>query len=509
MSIPYFITTAIDYVNGRPHLGHAYEKILADVLARYQVSLGRPLFFLTGADEHGQKVQQSAQKLGVPPQVYCDEISAHFRSLWDQLEIGYSCFARTTEEPHQLCVRRFLQQLYDKGEIYQKTHRGFYSARQEQFVTEKDMVDGAWPEIFGEVVETEEPNYFFKMAAYQEWLRAYVQDHPEWIQPAFRRNEVLAALEKPLNDLCISRPKSRLTWGISLPFDEAFVTYVWFDALVNYVSFAGEAWPADLHIIGKDILIPAHAVYWPIMLRALGLAQPKQFLVHGWWLNRGTKMSKSLGNSIDPLPYLEKYGTDAFRYFMMREMSLGQDADFTDDKFSQRYLSDLANDLGNLAQRSLSMLHRYRQGIVPVIEAEVITVLEQNLHTELVVENYQAAMDQYKIHDALAAIWSYLQQVNQYIEQTAPFKLAKDPTQALRLDAVLAHLIEALRRISVLIAPVLPQTARRLRHQLALPEAPGLLADAAWGSSLASHQTRPPEALFPRIESEVVSETAA
>ena len=504
----FFLTTAIDYVNGRPHLGHAYEKILADVLVRYRRSLGRETFFLTGVDEHGQKVQQSAQKQGVEPQEFCDGMAAHFEALWARLGVSFDRFVRTTAPAHKQVVRDFLQQLKDKGEIYFKEHEGFYSTRQEQFVTEKEMVDGQWPEIYGEVVPTKEPNYFFKLSAYQDWLRQYVADHAEFIHPAFRRNEVLAALERPLNDLCISRPKSRLAWGIPLPFDEEYVTYVWFDALVNYVSFArtGDAgafdkWPADAHVIGKDILIPAHAVYWPIMLKALGLEQPRQLVVHGWWMNRGAKMSKSVGNVIDPEPYLEKFGADALRYFVMREMALGQDADFTDEKLVQRYQSDLGNDLGNLVQRSLSMLHRYRQGVVPVRHAAALTDLDRELESGEAVAAYREAMDGMQTHVALQNAWQLVSRANQYVEQTAPWKLAKDPANAERLDVVLATLAESVRRIAVLVGAFLPFTAEKIFAQLGVPSET-LLERAAFGDSLAGRTVNAPQPLFPRLEEE-------
>ena len=503
MPARFFLTTAIDYVNGRPHFGHAYEKILADVLVRYRRSLGQETFFLTGVDEHGQKVQQSAQAKGIPPQQFCDELSVQFEALWKKLGIGFDCFVRTTDTAHKEIVRKFLQQLKDAGLIYFKEHEGFYSTRQEQFVTEKEMVDGQWPEIYGEVVKTKEPNYFFKLSAYQDWLRQYLTDHPEFIFPAFRRNEVLAAIapEKPLNDLCISRPKSRLAWGIPLPFDEEYVTYVWFDALVNYVSFAGGHWPADAHVIGKDILIPAHAVYWPIMLKALDLPLPKQLIVHGWWMNRGAKMSKSVGNVIDPEPYIEKFGPDALRYFALREMALGQDADFTDEKLLQRYQSDLANDLGNLVQRALSMIHRYRAGVVPLRHEAALTPLDRELESNDALNAYREAMDNLQTHVALQAIWQYLQRANQYVEQAAPWKLAKDPANAERLDAVLATLAEAVRRIAVLIGAFLPHTAAKIFAQLGI-EGIGLLTEATFSAKLAGQTIQPPQPLFPRIEEE-------
>lgn len=494
----FFLTTAIDYVNGKPHLGHAYEKVLTDAIARYHRNQDKDVFFLTGVDEHGQKVQQSAQAKGISPQEFCDEYSGYFQETWKTLSISNNRFVRTTDANHQKIVRQFLQQLYDAKLIYFQEHEGFYSLRQEQFVTEKEKTsEGKWPEIYGEVVHTKEPNYFFKLSQYQDWLRDFIQQHPEWIIPAFRRNEVLSALEKPLNDLCISRPKNRLAWGISLPFDENYVTYVWFDALVNYVSFAENHWPADLHVIGKDILIPAHAVYWPIMLKALDLPLPKQFLVHGWWQISGEKMSKSTGNVVDPLQLIETYGADAFRYYVLREMSVGHDADFSVEQFAQRYRSDLANDLGNLVNRSLAMLQRYCEGIVPGIKPD------ENLLqlSKTIFEEYCQKMDRYEIHLALEKVWRLIQRANQYVEETAPWKLAKDPAVREKLEEVMSTLIEMIYRISLLIEPIMPNISQRIQKQLGLNNEKWIwskvMAHARdWkGCKLAS-----PEVLFPRVD---------
>ena len=363
----YFLTTAIDYVNSAPHLGHAYEKVLADFFARHQQSLGSDVLFLTGVDEHGQKVQQSAQREGIEPQLFCDGMSARFQRLHESLGVVASHFVRTTDAHHKTIVREWLQRLHDKGEIFFQEHEGWYSVRQEQFVTEKDRVDGKWPEIFGEVIHTKESNYYFRLEPYRQRLLKHLDENPEFVVPTFRRKELLGALTEPLADLCISRPKSRLSWGIPLPFNEDYVTYVWFDALVNYYSFASIkgtlSWPPDLQIIGKDILIPAHGVYWPIMLFALDQALPKHLLVHGFWTNSGAKISKSDAKSlVDPVPYVEKFGPDALRYFVLREMVLGQDADFSDERFETRYTGDLGKKLGNLVQRTLSMIGRYRDG---------------------------------------------------------------------------------------------------------------------------------------------------
>ncbi|PTY03100.1 methionine--tRNA ligase [Verrucomicrobia bacterium LW23] len=505
----FLITTAIDYVNGQPHLGHAYEKILADVIARYKRLSGRRVFFLTGVDEHGQKVQQSAQKEGVAPQQFCDRVQADFRALADSVGIGYDRWVRTTDPHHKAVVRSFLQQLYDKGEIYLQEYEGFYSVRQEQFVTEKDKVDGEWPEIFGEVVPFKEPNYYFRLSRYQEWLKQYVLDHEEFILPAFRRRDVLNALEQPLPDLCISRPRARLEWGIPLPFDEQYVTYVWFDALVNYVSFARgtdangqpfDYWPADVHVIGKDILVPPHGVYWPIMLHALGLPLPRTLLVHGWWLNSGAKMSKSKGNVVDPKAYISAFGADTFRFFVTREMVIGQDADFSDQRFVDLYNSELRNQLGNLVNRVVSMINRYREGVVPVYDTATVGVQEVPLRNNEAVDGWRAALDNYQVSTALQEAWKLVQAGNLYIEETQPFKLAKDPAAAGRVDLILAHLAETVRRITVLISPVLPGTAAAIRTQLNLADVPYAVEDALFGKSLALHKIGEPSILFQPIE---------
>ena len=505
MAGSYFLTTAIDYVNSAPHLGHAYEKVLADFFSRHQKSLERDVLFLTGVDEHGQKVQQSAQREGIEPQAFTDAMSAHFKRLHESLGVVSSHFVRTTDEGHKKVVREWLQKLHDKGEIFFQEHEGFYSVRQEQFVTEKDQVDGQWPEIFGEVIQTKEPNYYFRLEPYRQQLLKHIEENPEWIVPTFRRKELLGALAEPLGDLCISRPKSRLAWGIPLPFNEDYVTYVWFDALVNYYSFASVkghlVWPPDLQIIGKDILIPAHGVYWPIMLFALGIELPKHLLVHGFWTNSGAKISKSNAKSlIDPVPYVEKYGPDALRYFVLREMVLGQDADFSDDRFETRYTSELANNLGNLVNRTLSMINSYREGIVPNYDGFHLTEADADLRSDTVVEEYRAAVNQFAPHLALQAVIKFSQRANQYIEETAPFKLKKDPEQAKRLDVVLGLLAETVRRLSVLVQAALPFTAEKIQAQLQLPVGPRRIEEALYGNSLRGHAIGKPQPLFPRLE---------
>ena len=361
----FYITTAIDYANGSPHLGHAYEKILADVIARVKRLGGAQTKFVTGLDEHGQKVQQGADAEGIDPQIRCDRIAEEFQDILNKLNISNDDYIRTTESRHKKVVTELLQNLFDAGEIYQAEYEGFYSTRAEQFLQEKDKVDGDWPEIFGEVTRITEKNYFFKLSKYQDWLIDHIESTPGFIQPEFRKSQVLEFLKEPLNDLCISRPLERLSWGIPLPFDPQYVTYVWFDALVNYISVAGygeeefrDNWPADVHVIGKDILAPPHAVYWPIMLKACNLAMPKQILAHGWWTTSGAKMSKSTGETVSPLALADQYGADAFRFFVMREMTVGQDAEFSLERFSSRYKGELGNDLGNLVSRLVHMCHQ-------------------------------------------------------------------------------------------------------------------------------------------------------
>ena len=505
MAGSYFLTTAIDYVNSAPHLGHAYEKVLADFFSRHQLSLERDVLFLTGVDEHGQKVQQSAQKQGVEPQLFADEMTTHFQSLHASLGVASTHFVRTTAASHKQVVRDWLQKLHDKGEIFFQEHEGFYSVRQEQFVTEKDKVDGQWPEIFGEVIETKEPNYYFRLEPYRARLLKHIEKNPDWIVPAFRRNELLGALKEPLGDLCISRPKARLTWGIPLPFNEDYVTYVWFDALVNYYSFASVKgmlrWPPDLQIIGKDILIPAHGVYWPIMLMALGLDLPKHLLVHGFWTNSGAKISKSNAKSlIDPVPYIQKFGPDALRYFVLREMVLGQDADFSDERFETRYDSELRKKLGNLVQRTLSMINSYRAGVIPNYDGFHLTEVDAPLRSDAVVEEYKRAVEQFAPHLALQAVIDFTSAANEYIEKTAPFKLAKDSAQAKRLDVILALLAESLRRLSVLVQAAMPYTAEKIRAQMQLLPGPLRLEDALFGNSLRGHAIGKQAVIFPEIE---------
>lgn len=500
----FYITTAIDYVNGSPHLGHAYEKVLTDVIARFRRQMGDKVHFLTGVDEHGQKVQASAKLRGIPPQQFCDEVSAEFRALLPKLNIANDDFIRTTEERHKQVVRAVLQQLFDQGEIYQAEYKGFYSTRQEQFLQDKDRnPDGTWPEIFGEVSEITEKNYFFKLKQYQAWLVEFLTKRPDFIFPAFRQKQVVEFLKDPLNDLCISRPKERLEWGIPLPFDEGYVTYVWFDALINYYSAVADkpgVWPATWHVIGKDILVPPHAVYWPIMLHAAGLPLPGGIIVHGWWLQRGAKMSKSTGNALNPLDLVTEFGADAFRYFLIREMNVGQDSDFTREQFLVRYNSELANNLGNLVNRTLNMTTRFAAGLVPAAEAD--EELDRSLRAlwAKTRDEFIPLCEGFQFHTALERAMVFLTETNQYIEKRAPWKLGKsaDPKGQALLRTSLATMAEALRLAVALIQHVTPSTTEKINAVLGHKPGASWRDELVWGHKLTGVKVAESLVLFPR-----------
>lgn len=507
MSKSFYITTAIDYTNGAPHIGHAYEKVLADVIARYHRLKGEEVFFLTGVDQHGQKVQQSAEKQGVAPQEFVDGITAKFLALWRKLEIDYSEWAATTAPSHKLCVQKILARLNDEGQIYKAKRAGYYSVRQEQFLTDKERnEEGEFGPEWGEVEFREEENYYFRLAEHKQWLLDLIDKRSAagapLVLPDFRVAELRNAVEKLEGDLSISRPKARLAWGIEFTFDADFVTYVWFDALVNYISFvpgydptAGadlsefkKWWPA-IHVIGKDILIPAHGVYWPIMLKALGFADEDipPLLVHGWWNIAGAKMSKSLGNIVDPDALADKYGPEALRYYLMSDIATGRDADFSEERLIQRFNTDLANSVGNLLNRTLNMAWKYREG--------VIKKSPPTLAFGEVVERYRSALDGFAVSKALEEVVSLATASNALIETQKPWVLAKNPDQAAELDAVLYTLAEALRVIGILLSPVLPAAASGIFAQL------NCGGDLRLDSSLADgHQLGRPSPLFPRIE---------
>ena len=509
----FYITTAIDYTNSPPHIGHAYEKVLADVIARYHRLKGEKVFFLTGVDQHGQKVQQSAAKAGVPPAEFVKVITQKFVELWKKLDVKYDEWAETISPRHKKVVQGMLQRLFDAGQIYKDKQSGYYSVRQEQFLTDKERsLDGEFGPEWGQVEFREEDNYYFKLSQHKDWLLRYIDNRKDAVIPDFRQTELRNAIERLSGDLCISRPKSRLDWGIELPFDKDFVTYVWFDALTNYISFADydpsissfnvqslsfrDRWPA-LQIIGKDILVPAHGIYWLIMLHAVGFpdeAMP-QLLVHGWWNLGGAKMSKSAGNVIDPFILADKYSPEAVRYYLVSDIATGKDADFSEERLVERYDADLANNLGNLLNRTLNMAHRYRDGLVKQaggdspLAAQAVDLLR----------DYSAAMSTHEIHTALERVGEFVTACNSYIEMAAPWKLAKDPERAEALDHALFVLAEALRVIAILILPVLPKGAREILYQLNL-KGDYVLADANWGGLPKKHQLGKPVPLFPRIE---------
>ncbi len=521
MSKRFFITTAIDYLNGQPHLGHAYEKVITDVIARARRSFGDDVFFLTGLDEHGQKVQQAAESEGKSPQAYCDELAKDWRALAEKLGLSNNDFIRTTEERHRRVVQAALSKLHAGGHVYKATYKGFYSTKEETFLTEKDRrPDGTFDPCYGEVVELEEDNYYFKLDDHQQWLIDYIESNPDFIYPSTRRNEVLGFLKNnALEDLCITRPALRLNWGIPLPFEKDFVTYVWFDALVNYITVPAShgdptvlavldgiadpklstlgsqppalLWPADIHVVGKDI-VKFHAVYWPILLKKMGLALPKQLIVHGWWQKDGQKMSKSTGNVVDPIAVIDEWGLDAFRFYVVRELDIGPDGNWTNAGFQARYQAELANGLGNLVNRSLSMLKRYRNGVVPARSDELADDAAKTL--QVAVSNYR----EHKLQLAVQNIWLLITRANQYVDQTAPFKLAKDPSQASRLDEILYNLAEICRVLAVLLWPVLPSSADKIFAQLNLSTAPDKMTAAAWGGLAPGHMIGEPSALFPR-----------
>lgn len=516
------ITTAIDYTNGAPHIGHAYEKVLADVLARYQRLLGKECYFLTGVDQHGQKVQQTAEKEGIHPATFSKKKTKLFLNLWKKLGVDYDGWAETTDDRHKACVQAILTSLQEKGELYKKAYKGFYSVRQEQFLTDRDRnEEGEFGSEWGEVVEIEEENWYFKLSAHAAWLKEFMEKHEDRVIPGFRRNELLGALERAGDqDLCISRPKERLRWGIEFPFDPDYVTYVWFDALINYISFAGyladekagfpefdKLWPKDgsqvpVHIIGKDILVPAHGIYWPCMLHAMGFPdeQIPQLLVHGWWNIRGEKMSKSLGNVVDPDQLADKFGIDALRYYLVRDIVTGKDSDFDLERLVMLYNQELANELGNLCNRALNMTARFTGGICHTTHtpSEEDEALRKSLDESTTA--YREAMDAYDTAAAMKAINSHVTHCNAYLERNKPWELAKDESQKERLESVLFHAAESLAHLTVLLSPVLPEPAQRLSNQLRLDNLlKTKLGDLKWGLIPEGHQTGKPKPVFPRI----------
>ena len=510
-----YFTTPIYYVNAEPHIGHAYTTIVADVLNRFYKLAGYETFFLTGTDEHGDKVAQAARAAGETPQAYADRISGLFRALWPKLNITPNRFIRTTEEAHKKVVQHILQKVYDSGDIYFGEYGGHYCRGCERFLTEKELVEGKCPDHGTEPQFIKEKNYFFRMSKYRQWLIDHIQAHPDFIRPERYRNEVLAFLSEPLEDLCISRPKSRLEWGISLPFDSNYVTYVWFDALINYLTGVdypggeryGDFWPVCQHLIAKDILKP-HAIYWPTMLKAAGIAPYHHLNVHGYWIVSESKMSKSRGNIVKPLDLKDKYGLDAFRYFLLREMAFGLDSNFSETALVGRINADLANDLGNLVSRTLAMVEKYRHGKVP--QPGILTEKDLELQASAlkVAGEAEKLVGELAFHRFLISIWEVINLANKYIDEMAPWALAKDPAKAGRLDTVLYQLLEVLRFTAVLISPFMPQTAEKILGQLGIADAgsQNLAGLKEWGGLKPGGGVRKGESLFPRVEEEIKTE---
>jgi len=495
----FYVTTPIYYVNDKPHIGHAYTTILADVLARFHRGQGDEVFFLTGLDEHGQKVQQAAQARSLSEQAHCDDLAPRFTELWKRLGIEYSDFIRTTQPRHIKVVQSVLQKVYDAGDIYAAEYEGWYSVAEERFITDTEKESGA----FRDVKKIKERNWFFKMGKYQQRLVDYIHDHPGFIAPDHRKNEILGFLKQPLNDLCISRPKTRMSWGIELPFDKEYVTYVWFDALLNYIVGVGYGadekefkkwWPASVHLLGKDILT-THSVYWSTMLFSLGLPLPEKIFAHGWWLIGETKMSKSLGNVVNPLDLIDQYGVDAVRYFLMREMILGQDANFTPDLFVKRYNSDLANDFGNLLNRVSGLIGKYFDKNIPSFqdlspEDKAIESVAIDLHARV-----KAHIADFRVDEAIEEVMKLVRSVNAYLEKQAPWKVAK--TDLARAGTILYVATESLRICAVLLSAVMPDKTNTVLEILGAQGSLPLWGQLKAGVSLKTH-----EALFPRIEEE-------
>ena len=503
----YYITTPIYYPSDKLHIGHAYCTTIADTLARFHRAKGEEVFFLTGSDEHGLKIQRKAQEKGITPIEYVDAIIANFKQLWNELNISNNDFIRTSEERHHKVVQDVLTKIFKQGDIYKKNYEGLYCVPCESYWLERQLVDGKCPDCGRPVEKMQEESYFFKLSKYQDWWLQFIEENPNFIQPASRRNEMINFVKQGLEDLCITR--TTFDWGIPVPFDKKHVVYVWFDALLNYLTgikygtddaMFNKFWPASLHLVGKEI-VRFHTIIWPIMLKAMGVELPQKVYGHGWLVIDGDKMSKSKGNVIDPLALIDEFGADAIRYFLLREIVFGNDGNFSRDALITRINSDLANDLGNLLHRTVSMIEKYHGGVVT--NTGVIEAVDEDLMAlvKTTTENFAKDMDAMEINSAIKGVWALISRANKYIDETAPWILAKDEAKAARLQTVMYNLAETLRVVAILVAPFIPSTSPKIYTQLGL-EVPAefLLTDAEFGKMADGTKVQKGEPLYPRIE---------